>query len=780
MRRAAAAVACLCVTGSASAQFSGSLGSTFRTLRYYGLFPLPPSTTNPLDARGFNPNLPEKNPPAPPEPDNSGYITLDAKPGGTTTHKGGMVHAEGGFTAEYKGYRMEGDVLDGNTASDVYIISGNATLTGPDAVVTARRIVVDYRSRTYEAYDGESELRPALVGGILQTDVYAKGARGTGTELEQFLYNGLITTCNYPEPHYSLASRFTDLRFRRRIIFRDLSVWVLGHHLFSLPYLSVPLDNRRYNNLPVVGHDSYEGYFIKTNYGIPLKGDRALYTRLDYMTKLGVGAGIDYSNTRVGGSSPYNSKLTVYGVTGPGMLDITQSHDQTFKWGKLQMQNTLTSHDYLSAPDSTLLNSRIGLILNQHYGSTGLTYNRSSNHGPGFSSLNQTLGFSNNESFGSSFKESTQVTYTDSTNNFSNGLTNSSIDRKQIDINFEADEDLRKATTSFQVQKTVPIGQVTNFVGGTDRTPVLTLASDSGRLFGQGFGRSFPMKAAASIGQFGDPQSGADITRDRFDWSFDKASDPQKRTSVDIQGVFAQSLYSDNTAQYVVGTNDTLSYRLGRDTSLNFRYNYLRPEGFTPLGIDQTGKSNLLSEDLSVRPLRPLLIGAQSSYDFVQRSQGSVGWSPVGLRMEASPYDYLLVRTLATYDPFYKGVANYRMDATYKPGATLVGLGARFDNTRHTWAEVDVFVGSLTWGRIKADFRASYNGYSKQFNSIQSSLVYDLHCAEAVAQIVSNPVGFQSGTSFYFFIRLKGLPFDTNFGSGTRGQPFGYGTGLGY
>ena len=163
MRRTAAALVCLLIPGLASAQFSESLGGTFRAIRYYGLFPAPPRSTNPLDAKGFDQLLPEKHPVVGPEPDSSGDMRLLGS--GTDSYVGGTRHVEGGFLAEFKGYRMEGDVLDGNDRSQVYIISGNAKLTGPDAVVTARRIVVDYNSRTYEAYSSESDLRPVLVGG---------------------------------------------------------------------------------------------------------------------------------------------------------------------------------------------------------------------------------------------------------------------------------------------------------------------------------------------------------------------------------------------------------------------------------------------------------------------------------------------------------------------------------------------------------------------------------------------------------------------------------------
>lgn len=756
------------------------MGGTFHALRYYGLFPAPPSpSSNPLDARGFNQRLPERTVPIGPEPVSSKDLII-RKSGVVQTNADGG-HLEGGFVAELRGYRMEGDVLDWNRHSQVYIISGNASLIGPDATVTARRIVVDYQNRSYELFSGETEMRPTLIGGFLQTDIYSVARHGSGTEREQFLDFSDLTTCNYPEPHYYLQARHTDLRYNKRIIFRDLSVWVLGHHLFNLPFLSIPLDQRRYNNLPTIGRDAYEGYFIKTNYGWPLKGNQTLTTRQDIMSKLGFGAGFAYRTEHRTGSNPYTSELTVYGVQNIRMLDVTQSHDQSFKWGKVSVQNQYTGNDYLSAPGSQILNSRFSVILNQRYGSTGFNYNRSSNSGTGFNSLNQTFGFTNNESIGSSFHENTQITYTDSASSYTNGSTSSSVDRKSIDVNFDAQEDLHKAQAELQYQRSIPVGQTSQtFVGGTDRTPVISLATDSARMFGQGFGQLFPIKTSASIGQFGDPQSGADITRDRFDVSFDKQTDVKKRFSVDVQGQFAQSFYSDNTAQFLLGTNETFTYRLGRDTAANVRYSYLRPEGYTPLGIDQSGRSNLLSEDLSFRVARPLLIGAQSSYDFVQRSEGSVGWSPVGLRMEYNPHEWLLLRTLATYDPFYKGVANYRFDGTWQPGATLVGLGVRYDNTRSTWAEVDLYVSSFKCGRLKTDFRMSYNGYSKQFNSIQASLTYDLHCAEAIAQIVDNPIGFQSGTSFQFFIRLKGLPLDTSFGSGTRGQPFGYGTGIGY
>ena len=182
MRRPAAALACLLDFGGGVGAVCVLVRRNISTLRHYGLFPAPPST-NPLDAKGFKANLPEQIPIGGPMPDQSGDMVVR---GGHSSGTFTLPHLEGGFVAEYKGYRMEGDVLDGNRRSQVYIISGNAVLTGPDAVVTARRIVVDYQNRTYEAYDGEKEMRPSLVGGVLQTDMYSKARRGNRNGKEQF------------------------------------------------------------------------------------------------------------------------------------------------------------------------------------------------------------------------------------------------------------------------------------------------------------------------------------------------------------------------------------------------------------------------------------------------------------------------------------------------------------------------------------------------------------------------------------------------------------------
>jgi hypothetical protein len=152
-------------------------------------------------------------------------------------------------------------------------------------------------------------------------------------------------------------------------------------------------------------------------------------------------------------------------------------------------------------------------------------------------------------------------------------------------------------------------------------------------------GEKFPFNTELSFGEFS-ATSGAQqskVSRYNFDMRFNRPDRSDKRLRIDLGGQFRQGMYSDDTAQYTQGANAAASYRLGRDTSANFRYNYLRQHGFSPLLIDRTGRTNLFTTDLSYRPTQPLLIGIQSGYDFLRLERKEISWQQVGVRTEFTP-----------------------------------------------------------------------------------------------------------------------------------------------
>ena len=189
------------------------------------------------------------------------------------------------------------------------------------------------------------------------------------------------------------------------------------------------------------------------------------------------------------------------------------------------------------------------------------------------------------------------------------------------------------------------------------------------------------------------------------------------------------------------------------------------------------GQANLLTTDLSFRAARALLIGAQSSYDLLQRAGSYSSWQGVGLRTEFTPKKDLALRTYSTYDTSGQAWSNHRLDLSYKSGPMFVSYGARYDGIRKVWGDQNLYVTGARWGRISGDVRIAYNGYLHRFDAQQYGVVVDLHCAEAVLQVVDMNTGFRPGREITFFLRLKALPWSGPLGTGRLGQPIGTGTG---
>ena len=109
-----------------------------------------------------------------------------------------------------------------------------------------------------------------------------------------------------------------------------------------------------------------------------------------------------------------------------------------------------------------------------------------------------------------------------------------------------------------------------------------------------------------------------------------------------------------------------------------------------------------------------------------------------------------------------------------------LNLNAQYDGIQHTWSTFNGSLDGLRIGRTKIAALFSYNGYLKQFETRQYAFTYDLHCAEAVLAIQENNFGFRPGRQIFLLLRIKALPFDLPFGTGTRGQGVGFGSGTNF
>jgi hypothetical protein len=88
--------------------------------------------------------------------------------------------------------------------------------------------------------------------------------------------DGLLTTCDYPDPHYHIGFRRATVIPNRRIALRDVTLFDgRNRKLLRIPYLAVPITDRvpRYNYLPQVGQNNEEGVFVKSVVGYLLRDD---------------------------------------------------------------------------------------------------------------------------------------------------------------------------------------------------------------------------------------------------------------------------------------------------------------------------------------------------------------------------------------------------------------------------------------------------------------------------------------------------------------------------
>lgn len=746
-----------------------------------------------------NPGLPPKESQLPPADEGSKLFRIISSGGWEQT--GDVVRITEGAEFDIEGYHVIANEAEGNLRTRVFTLTGDVKVIGAREAIAGEQITVDFRNETYRSINAEAQLPPSTVGGRVRDDVYVGGAESYGNRRETRTINGRFTTCNREDPHYHIEGDDIVLRHGVRAIFRDLRIKVFGRTIIGIPYLAIPLDDRTYRYLPTVGRSPEEGYYIKNRYGVPLKNGNILETREEYMTKLGLGLGLGY---RYNGKDVEGS-LSGYGITGNiDTLTLENYHRQTFRFGTLTLENNYQRNNYLSAPGNTTYSNRASFDIPQRSGSTRVNLSRQGSDSGSFGSVNQTLGLQDNRAWGKRTRTSLDLTYSGNETRSQTLVQNPdnpdqfdpaelTTERRQLDVRFRGTHELSRATAGLEYQRSIPIGDIPDFFSTSDRTPVLSLASDSRRLFGERFNRFLPLRMEASVGQFVDPNKrlpsnapvgtiGPDphIGRANLDVTMGRRELEAGRFQWDVGGRFRQGYYSDDTAQYTLNLNTGVGYRLGHDTSANLRYNYLRPYGFSPLYIDRTGRTNLITADISVRPIRSMILAAETGYDILRAKDPQEGQSPfqqVGMRAEYRPYENVLLRALSTYDTSRESLSNVRFDFTWQPGDTLFSLGVRYDGYEHQLSSANLIIDNLKIGRLRFSTALQYNGFLKRFEAQQYSFIYDLHCAEAVLTVIEQGYGFRSGREIQFFIRLKAFPFDSPFGVGRQGQPLGTGTG---
>lgn len=752
--------------------WEASVGAAYRKLVQAGL--LKPHQASPTSATGFSaPEAPTRLPDEKRSgPDPKSLLLHHAD---SFTRSGPKLAARGGVHFSYRRYDVWADQADGDLDTDVFRLAGDVRVQGEEQEIAGEQVVVDFRNKTFAFQHGSAKLGPGIVQGGIQGDLFLRGESGGGSRRQVTGEGGEVTTCDRDHPHFEFVSQHADVKPGKRAVLRKVRLNVLGRKVAEIPYVVIPLQDYGDRYIPEFGHSRDEGYYVKSKFGTPLPGDSWFDTRIDYFSRLGMGLGGDWRYF----DGPTRGLVRAYAITGgPDSRLYSVDHRQRLFGGDLKLDGSWLQNNYLAAPNARNYTGRASYLLTDSKGTTRLAFTRTGSKSPSFGSVQQSLALSDSHTWSPKLKTSLDVNLVSSDNG--SATTGSVSRRKQLDVRFRGNQDLDRAALLFEYQRSVPIGTSQAYYGLNSQTPLATLETDARRLLPASAAQRWPFRTSLSLGELTDSVQKSPMTRLAYEFAMQNSKTLANQSGASYGVRFEQGMYSDGTAQYVLGTDLSARYAFGPRSSVNLRYNYLRPYGYTPLSIDRTGQNNEVMADVAYSPHRTLSISAQTSYDILELKKKRTPWQTVGVRSEWKPNGKLLVRSQADYDSFNQVWRNVRTDAGWRVSKGFVSVGTRFDGTRHTWGAVNLLAQGLQWGRVRTSLLLNYSGYSKKFESKHVSLIYDMHCTEAILQVIEDSVGFRSGRTVAFYIRVKAFPFDTPFGIGTRGQPLGTGTGLGF
>jgi LPS-assembly protein len=714
------------------------------------------------DKKLFAPKVQTQSLPASADPDRE----LEIIRYGTITIKGQDVTLGEGVELTYKGFRCLADSAEGNRESQIFRFVGNVRIIGSDSTVVGESVTVNFKNRTFSANYGTAQVKPALVNNQVTGDVYLKGRKSFGDSKRIKGEDCEFTTCDRKDPHFHIDGKTTDLEPGKQVVFKDVRLQLFNRTILRLPILWIPLGDRSYKYLPQVGQSPDEGFFVKNTYGFPMRGEDRGSIRTDWMQRIGTGLGANYFYR----NKESNGITRAYGISGrTNTFTLNNQHEQRIGSATLTLDNDYQQNNYLTVPGSEILNSRAQLqIQNTQFG-----FNRQSQKSNGFNSFNETYTLNDQRRW----RDLTTNLNTTLNRSASSSAQGSSSGRETMDVRFNSQKEFKSGTLSLDYQRTIPVGDVQDFFPGSDQAPVFSFKSDSRRLLGSKAPKNLPFRTEISHGEFLDPIRRQRVQRQMFDLNFNRAAGDKGNWRWDLNGQFRQNFYSDETAQYRLQYGSALTYQIKNSITANLRYSYLKPFGFTPLAIDRTGTTDLFTFDVSWQKNSKSSFGLQTGYDVIRSDRSEVPWQQVGIRSDYRLGGAFSFRTLSSYDTVQQLWSNVRIDTTWQTPTLQATLGTRYDAQRQVWSNINFFLDGAQYGKTRFGTAFNYNGFTKQLDSLQYNLVYSLHCAEAILTISEFNTGFRTGREIGFFIRLKSVPFDTNFGRGRLGQALGSGTG---
>lgn len=665
---------------------------------------------------------------------------------------------EGNVELKYQELTLRGGRAELDRERVWAVFPGPVTLEGKLYKALGADLRVNLDTENWTIKDAATEVAPDFFSQYVAEALYLRAQQVTGSPAEIIGERGVGTSCNiWPDPHWMLQSNRVRYFPGDRVVFEKPTLYLFGHRLVRYPW-DLVLSLRRKENrfLPEVGRNEVEGYYAKFAYGYILNDENSGFLRLNLTQKRGVGFGIDH---------------LLEARTQQGELSLFVEPSQSSFTGRLNHRAQLSRPFTSNVDFSFQEDSGYGIASSSFNGDLTLRYDTARSQ--------SLIGFQRSifsSDFSSSSQFATNLTHQERIGTTGDWSFRSTYRSSRFASDQPSDEELetelrwrqqfRAYAVNFLTQKRYDIDG-SSFTGDSNffvlnRTPDIALTTESERLgnfrlFGSGF------EATGYLGHFEQQPDNLDIYRTGLDLRLPgHVQQFGDRASLRTSARFQQMFFSDGSAQWVGELQSEYYQRLTRSWESRLSFNYMRPNGFSPLRQDFFSPTSVLYWQAVRLVPDHMRVNFTFGRDFHNKF-----YQDAILRAEImlSPRNRIELQSGYSVELTQWRPLNLRwIYATERAWWSAVTLNYDLDQTDLTDVSFDIdWLPAAKW---RIQFLGGYSGFGG-LDQADVRITRDLHCMLASLTYINQTREIRLG------LGIKAFPSDTRtFGVGGRGQYF--------
>jgi hypothetical protein len=684
--------------------------------------------------------------------------------------EGNVLVIKGNVWVKREDFEITADEAEINQETNWGAFRGNVTLTSPEgAKAQMQSLSFNIETSEWAAEQGASTwLQPQFFEEGVVEPVRVSGERleaKPGGE-DVTVLGGGFTSCDKPHPHYSLRSPRVEVQSRRRLFAKRPRLYLGDKEIVRLPVdLKLSLRERRHAPImPEFGENDYEGKYVKLAYNYTAGEDQWGAVHLDITQKRGLREGIEHffeSESSRGSASLFYEAA---------QKSLTGRLEHSADFSRATSYTTSLNFSQNSAFATTKSQRRdLNLVLRNRDddSDTSLSFNRSSTSGTyrqgQFSSdLRHTQRWDNGltASLTSTLRDSTTGQQTPNNRDLDARVV---LEQRGHTVDWTLTAENRWDLDEYEGD---------NSFQSLQRLPEVVMRTDSQRLHGRLMGK-LPGSIEMSLGQFRERRAtpggagapSVSLFRGAVDLQLGGyGAEPiplGPRSRLRLTGRLRQSVYGNDTAQYVVGTRLDLENDHGGGWSSRLNYDFTGSAGFSPYRFDYSGNYNALRGQFG----RMLSGRLRLSTDF-GRDLDRGAWRDVSTRAQIRTGGTSALDLSTGFSPERHEWRSLIMRYVKRaPGEISSSLGLRYDIER---GELDQLRGELDWfirDMWRLEWLAGYNGRTSRLDYNDIRLTRDLHCW--TAQLTYS----QQQGELRLNLGINAFPTrERMFGVGTQGQ----------